>query len=69
MRTVGQTELECEMRLCLAASMIAQYRGTIPKRLKSCRDIDNLTTFAREYVVNILTAKKLTGIEHQHEKS
>jgi hypothetical protein len=30
-RTVRQTEQECGMRLCLAASMIAQYRGTIPK--------------------------------------
>jgi hypothetical protein len=30
-RTVRQTELECVMRLCVAASMISQYRGTIPK--------------------------------------
>jgi hypothetical protein len=30
-RTVRQTEQECGMRLCLAASVIAQYRGTIPK--------------------------------------
>jgi hypothetical protein len=29
-RTVQQTEQECGMRLCLAASMIAQYIGTIP---------------------------------------
>jgi hypothetical protein len=29
-RTVRQTEQECGMRLCLAASMIAQYRETIP---------------------------------------
>jgi hypothetical protein len=65
-RTVRQTEQECGMRLCLAASMIAQYRGTIPKRVKSCRNIDNLATFAREYVVNILPAKQWTGIEHQH---
>jgi hypothetical protein len=50
------------MRLCLAASMIAQYRGTIPKRVKSCKEIENLTTFAREYIVNILTAKQWTGI-------
>jgi hypothetical protein len=37
MRMVQHTELECGMRLCLAASMIAQYRGTIPNRVKSCR--------------------------------
>jgi hypothetical protein len=57
-RTVRQTELERGMRLCLAASMIAQYRGTIPKRMKKYGDIDNLSTFAREYIVNILSAKK-----------
>jgi hypothetical protein len=68
-RTVRQTELECGMRLCLAASMIAQYRGTIPKRMKNYGDIDNLIIFAWEYVVNILTAKKWTGIEHQKEKT
>jgi hypothetical protein len=61
-------ELECGMRLCLAASTIAQYRGTIPKRKKYV-DIENLSTFAREYVVNILTAKKWTGIEHQKRKT
>jgi hypothetical protein len=65
--TVRQTELECGMRICLAASMIDQYRGTIPKRVKLCKDIDNLITFAREYVVNILTAKQWT--EHQNEKT
>jgi hypothetical protein len=43
--------------------------GTIPKQVKSCKDIENITTFAREYAVNILTAKQWTGIEHQHEKS
>jgi hypothetical protein len=68
-RTVQQTEQECVMRLCLAASMIAQYRGSIPKRVKSCKEIDNLGKFAREYVVNILTANKWTGIEHQQEKT
>jgi hypothetical protein len=57
------------MRLYLAASMIAQYRGTIPKRMEKYMDIDNLGTFAREYVVNILTAKKWTGIEHQKDKT
>jgi hypothetical protein len=31
MRTVRQTKQECGMILCLAASMIAQYRGTTPK--------------------------------------
>jgi hypothetical protein len=65
-RIVQQKELECGMRLCLAASLIAQYRGTILKQVKNCRDIDNLTTFARKYVVNILTAKKWMGIEHQN---
>jgi hypothetical protein len=53
-----QTELEYGMRLCLAASTIAQYRGSIPKRMKNDGDIDNLSTFAREYVVNIIRAKK-----------
>jgi hypothetical protein len=38
--TARQTELECGMRLCLDASMIAQYRGTLPKRMKSYGDID-----------------------------
>jgi hypothetical protein len=57
------------MRLCLADSMIAQYRGTIPKRVKNCKEIDNLTTFLWEYVVNILMAKKWTGIEHQKKKT
>ena len=64
-KTVKQTEQECGMRVCLAASMIAQYKGTIQKRVKSCGEIDNLGKFAREYVVNILTAKKWTGITHQ----
>jgi hypothetical protein len=68
-RTVRQTEQECGMRLCLAASTIAQYRGTIQKRVKSCKVIDNLGTFTWEYVVNILTAKKWTGIEHRQEKT
>jgi hypothetical protein len=54
------------MRLCLAASMIAQYKGTIPKRVKSCTEIENLAIFAREYVVNILTAKQWTGIDNQN---
>jgi hypothetical protein len=49
--------------------MIAQYRGTIPKRIKNYGDIDNLTTFAREYVVNILTAKIWTRIEHKKKKT
>jgi hypothetical protein len=65
-RTVQHTEQECGMRLCLAASMIAQYRGTIPKQVKSCMEIENLATFAREYIVNILTAKKWTGIDNQN---
>jgi hypothetical protein len=65
---VRQKELECGMRLCLAASMIAQYRVTIPKCVKNCKEIDNLTTFERRYVVNILTANKWTGIEHQNKK-
>jgi hypothetical protein len=56
------------MILFLVASMIAQYRVAIPKRVKSCKDIENLTIFASEYVVNILTAKQWTGIEHQNEK-
>jgi hypothetical protein len=46
-RTVRQMEQECGMIRCLAASMIDQYRGTIPKRVKSCKDIENLTAFAR----------------------
>jgi hypothetical protein len=68
-RTVQQTDQGCGMRLCLAASMIAQYRGNIPKQAKICRDIDNLTTFARKCVVNIVTAKQWTRIEHQNDKS
>jgi hypothetical protein len=53
--------------------MIAQYRGTIPNIIKKYGDIDNLTTFAREYVVNILTAKTWTGMsikkrKHKHPK-
>jgi hypothetical protein len=54
------------MRLFLADSMIAQYRGTIPKRVKSCMEIENLATFACKYVVNILTAKQWTGIDNQN---
>jgi hypothetical protein len=69
LRTIRQKELECGIVLCLDASMIAQYRGTIPKRMKNYGDIDNLSIFAREYVVNILTLKKWTGIEHQKEKT
>jgi hypothetical protein len=65
-RTVRQTEQECGMRLCLAASMIAQYKGTIPKRVKSCTEIENIAIFAREYVVNILTAKQWTGIDNEN---
>jgi hypothetical protein len=49
--------------------MIAQYKGTIPKRIKKYGYIDNISTFAREYVVNILTAKKWTVIEHQKDKT
>jgi hypothetical protein len=52
------------MRICLAASMIAQYKGTIPNRVKKYRDIDDLGNFAREYVVNILTTKKWSEIKH-----
>jgi hypothetical protein len=54
------------MRLCLAASMIDQYKGNIPKRVKSCTEIENLAMCAREYVVNILTAKQWTGINNQN---
>jgi hypothetical protein len=68
-RTIRHTELECGVRLCVAASMIAQYRGTIPNRVKSCREIDNLSIFVREYVVNVLTAKKWSGIKHQKGKT
>jgi hypothetical protein len=44
------------MRLFLSASIIAQYRGNIPNRVKSYREIDNLSIFAREYVVSVLKA-------------
>jgi hypothetical protein len=37
--------------------MIAQYRRTIPNRVKSCREIDNLSIFAQGYVANVLTEK------------
>jgi hypothetical protein len=57
------------MTLCLAASLIAQHRGAIPKGVKSCTEIENLTTFARDYVVNILTANQWTGIDNQNSKS
>jgi hypothetical protein len=30
------------MRLCLAASMIDQYKGTIPKRVKICTENINI---------------------------
>jgi hypothetical protein len=42
------------MRLFLSASMVDQYRGNIPNRVKIYREIDNLSIFAREYVVNVL---------------
>jgi hypothetical protein len=64
-RTVRQTEQACGMRLCLVSSMIAQYRRAIPKRVKRCKEIENLTTFARKYVMNILTAKQWIGIENK----
>jgi hypothetical protein len=54
------------MIICSAASIIAQYRGTIPKRVKSCMEIGNLATCARGYVVNILTAKQWTGIDNKN---
>jgi hypothetical protein len=58
MRMVQKLELECGMRPCLAASMIAQYSGTIPNRVKSWREIGNLTICAQKYVVNFFTANK-----------
>jgi hypothetical protein len=43
-------------------------QGTIPSRVKRCREIDNLSTIAREYVVNAFTANKWSGIIHQKGK-
>jgi hypothetical protein len=58
MRTVCHTALEYGMIICLAATMIAKYRVTMPERVKSFREIDNISIFAREYVVNVFTANK-----------
>jgi hypothetical protein len=49
-----------------SASMIAQYKGTTPKQVKSCTEIENLAICAREYVVNILAAKQWTRIDNQN---
>jgi hypothetical protein len=38
--------------------------GKIQNRVKICRKIDNLRKFRWEYVVNVLTEKKWSGIEH-----
>ena len=61
-RTSRQTEMECGMRLCLAATMIAQFKGTIQKRVKNCMEVENLGAYAREYVVKVLTSKTWLGI-------
>jgi hypothetical protein len=45
-------------------------QGNHTEMSENCKEIDNnITTCACEYVVNILTAKKWTGIEHQKEKT
>jgi hypothetical protein len=59
-RTERQTELECGMRVCLAASMICQYQGSIQKRVAMCKVIPNLSQFARQHVVETLSSRTWT---------
>jgi hypothetical protein len=63
-KTPMQTEVECDVRvcLCLAAALIAKYGGSIPSRVKNCKGIENLNEFTRQRVVQSLTAKSLTPI-------
>ena len=61
-RTETQTELECGMRVCLAASMICQYQGSIQKRVTMCKVIPNLSQFARQHVVETLSSSTRTPL-------
>jgi hypothetical protein len=61
-KTPMQTEVECDMRVCLAAALIAKCGGSIPSRVKKCKGIENLNEFTRQHVVQSLTAKSLTPI-------
>jgi hypothetical protein len=55
-------KVECGMRVCLAAALIAKCGGSIPSRVKKCKGIESLNEFTREHVVQSLTAKSLTPI-------
>jgi hypothetical protein len=57
-----QTEVECGMRVCLAAALIEKCGGSIPSRVKKCKGIENLNEFTRQHVVKSLTEKSLTPI-------
>jgi hypothetical protein len=61
-KTPMQTEVECGMRVCLAAALIAKCGGSIPGRVKKCKGIENLNEFTRHHVVQSLMAKSLTPI-------
>jgi hypothetical protein len=61
-KTPMQTEVECGMRVCLAAALIAKCGGYIPSRVKKCKGIENLNEFTRQHVVQSLTATSLTPI-------
>jgi hypothetical protein len=61
-KTPMQTEVECGMRVCLAAACIAKCGGSIPSRVKKCKGNENLNEFTRQHVVQSLTEKSLTPI-------
>jgi hypothetical protein len=61
-KTPMQTEVECGVRVCFAATLIAKCGGSIPSRVKKCKGIENLNEFTRQHVVQSLTAKSLTPI-------
>jgi hypothetical protein len=49
-------------------SLIAQYTGTFQSRVKKCKYIINLSSFSRQYIINILTTKQWIEVEPSFKK-
>jgi hypothetical protein len=62
-RAIRQTELDCGMQVCMAASLIAQHKGTFQSSINKCKDIINMSNFSSQYVVNILTTKQCIEVK------
>jgi hypothetical protein len=62
-QTMRQTELESGMRVCMAASVIAEDTGTFQIPVKKCKDTINLNNFSRRYVANIVTTNQWIEVQ------